>query len=45
MCVDGPEFDGHLVDFDEMMRRQKMYSRHEAESRHLCRLDGGTSHG
>jgi len=45
VCVDGPEFDGHLVDFDEMMRRQKMYSRHEAESRHLCRLDGGTSHG
>ena len=25
-CVDGPEFDGHLVDFDEAMRRSKMYS-------------------
>lgn len=24
-CVDGPEFDGHLVDFDEAMRRQSMY--------------------
>ena len=24
-CVDGPEFDGHLVDFDEAMRRQGMY--------------------
>lgn len=24
-CVDGPEFDGHLVDFDEAMRRQAMY--------------------
>lgn len=24
-CVDGPEFDGHLVDFDEAMRRQNMY--------------------
>ena len=24
-CVDGPEFDGHLVDFDELMLRQKRY--------------------
>jgi NAD(P)H-flavin reductase len=24
-CVDGPEFDGHLVDFDEAMRRQRQY--------------------
>ena len=24
-CVDGPEFDGHLVDFDEAMKRQQMY--------------------
>ncbi len=24
-CVDGPEFDGHLVDFDELMSRQKIY--------------------
>lgn len=24
-CVDGPEFDGHLVDFDELMLRQRMY--------------------
>ena len=24
-CVDGPEFDGHEVDFDEAMRRQGMY--------------------
>jgi len=23
--VDGPEFDGHLIDFDEAMRRQAMY--------------------
>ncbi len=28
-CVDGPEFDGHLVDFDEAMRRQNMYRNHE----------------
>ena len=24
-CVDGPDFDGHQVDFDEAMRRQTMY--------------------
>lgn len=28
-CVDGPEFDGHLVDFDEAMRRQGMYRTQE----------------
>jgi len=26
-CVDGPDFDGHLVDFDEAMRRQAMYKK------------------
>ena len=25
-CVDGPDFDGHLVDFDEVMKRQSMYA-------------------
>ena len=30
-CVDGPEFDGHLVDFDEAMRRQAMYKTEEAK--------------
>jgi ferredoxin--NADP+ reductase len=30
-CVDGPEFDGHLVDFDEAMRRQTMYKSEEAQ--------------
>lgn len=28
-CVDGPDFDGHEVDFDEMTKRQKMYHRYE----------------
>ena len=28
-CVDGPDFDGHLVDFDEAMRRQGMYKEFE----------------
>jgi ferredoxin--NADP+ reductase len=32
VCVDGPEFDGHKVDFDGMMRRQAMYKPEEAAS-------------
>ena len=32
VCVDGPEFDGHRVDFDGMMRRQVMYKPEEAAS-------------
>jgi len=31
-CVDGPEFDGHLVDFDEMMGRLTMYQQYEKNS-------------
>lgn len=30
-CVDGPEFDGHLIDFDEAMRRQSMYKIQEGK--------------
>ena len=39
-CVDGPDFDGHEVDFDEAMRRQNMYSREEKKSieKHTCRI-------
>jgi len=39
-CVDGPDFDGHLVDFDEAIARSRMYRREEAESmeRHTCNL-------
>lgn len=33
-CVDGPDFDGHLVDFDEAMRRQNMYK----EEEHQCKI-------
>ncbi len=36
-CVDGPDFDGHLVDFDEAMRRA---SRYKEEEGHSCRLGG-----
>ncbi len=37
-CVDGPEFDGHQVDFDEAMRRQGMYKAQERQPRdeHVC---------
>lgn len=39
-CVDGPDFDGHEVDFDEAMRRQNMYKKEEKSSdeAHACRL-------
>ena len=43
-CVDGPEFDGHLVDFDEAMKRQQMYR--TEEGRAMLRLqEGNTHHG
>lgn len=32
VCVDGPEFDGHQVDFDEMMKRSKSFSEEEKKS-------------
>ena len=40
-CVDGPEFDGHQVDFDELMRRNVTYRDREAQvsSTHTCRMD------
>ena len=34
-CVDGPDFDGHEVDFDEAMRRQTMYKKQEGDSCNL----------
>lgn len=45
-CVDGPDFDGHLVDFDEAMRRQGMYKDKEKMSMdHVCRIGlGGGKH-
>ena len=38
-CVDGPEFDAHLVDFDELMMRQRIYLEEEKTAMHKCRLD------
>jgi NAD(P)H-flavin reductase len=42
-CVEGPEFDGYLVDFDEAMRRQRMYVTEEkdASEHHTCRIGRG----
>lgn len=38
-CVDGPEFDGHLVDFKGLMSRQRMYRDLEDEEKdHVCRI-------
>ena len=41
-CVDGPEFDGHKVDFDEAMRRQNMYreNRKTSPETHKCKCHG-----
>lgn len=41
-CVDGPEFDGHLVNFDEAMKRQQMYK--TEEGRKLLELTEGAAH-
>ena len=43
-CVDGPEFDGHLVDFDQAMKRQQLYK--TEEGRAMLKLkEGDTHHG
>ena len=41
-CVDGPEFDGHLVNFDEAMRRQTMYK--TEEGRIVLKQEEGETH-
>ena len=43
-CVDGPEFDGHLIDFDEAMKRQQMYKTEEGRA-YLRAKEGATHHG
>ncbi len=43
-CVDGPEFDGHLVDFDEAMKRQQIYKTEEGRA-YLKEIEGDTHHG
>ena len=46
-CVDGPDFDGHKVDFDEVIARNATYKEFEAKAKekHLCRLGGGAMNG
>lgn len=41
-CVDGPEFDGHAVNFDEAMRRQQMYKTEEGRS--ILKIEEGDTH-
>jgi ferredoxin--NADP+ reductase len=43
-CVDGPEFDGHKVDFDQLIRRQRMYLPEERISSLLWERLGGACH-
>ena len=43
-CVDGPEFDGHLIDFDEAMSRSRTYAEFEAREREReCNLFKGVN--
>lgn len=42
VCVDGPEFDGSLVDWDELIKRNSFYKEQEKhDAAHVCRLTGG----
>lgn len=43
-CVDGPEFDGHKVDFDQAMKRQQQYKTDEGRAM-LALQEGDTHHG
>lgn len=43
-CVDGPEFDGHKVNFDEAMKRQQIYKTVEGRA-YLAAKEGDTHHG
>ena len=43
-CVDGPEFDGHKVDFDQAMKRQQIYKTAEGRA-YLAAKEGKTHHG
>jgi ferredoxin/flavodoxin---NADP+ reductase len=51
VCVDGPEFDAHLVDFDLLIKRLRMYIPEEQVARekfladHECRAMGGSTNG
>jgi ferredoxin--NADP+ reductase len=38
VCVDGPEFDGHKVDFENMMTRMRSFKSREDQDHHDCHL-------
>ncbi|MEL5721721.1 MAG: sulfide/dihydroorotate dehydrogenase-like FAD/NAD-binding protein [Treponemataceae bacterium] len=37
-CVDGPDFDGHKVNFDNMMERMRIFKPQEEDSKHKCKI-------
>jgi ferredoxin--NADP+ reductase len=41
VCVDGPEFDGHQVDFENMMIRMRAFKQREDQDHHRCHLELG----
>jgi ferredoxin--NADP+ reductase len=44
-CVEGPDFDGYKVDFDELIKRNGLYKEQEDHDKnHVCRLTGGVRH-
>ncbi|NMA24846.1 MAG: sulfide/dihydroorotate dehydrogenase-like FAD/NAD-binding protein [Clostridiales bacterium] len=44
-CVEGPDFDGYKVDFDELIKRNSVYQERETHDReHVCKLTGGVRH-
>ncbi|MFA6110339.1 MAG: sulfide/dihydroorotate dehydrogenase-like FAD/NAD-binding protein [Candidatus Latescibacterota bacterium] len=49
VCVDGPEFDGHRVDWDNLLARQRFYREEEQQAvdrwQHQCRLDAALARG
>jgi ferredoxin--NADP+ reductase len=44
-CIDGPEFNGHLVDFDELIKRQRVYLAEEKQALELYEKSGETKYG
>jgi len=44
-CIDGPEFDGHKVDFEELIKRQRMFLPEERLSSLLWEKMGGGCNG
>ena len=39
VCVEGPEFDGHLVDWDNLLARQSTFREYEKAHHHKCHID------